>query len=392
MSLSANDLQQKAHALTGIDFDDVEIREALHVLVDSLNSESNLTPEGESAMEKRLVHTLANRLRMERDFINHPQIAEDQDVLNPIFITGLPRSGTTKLQKLLSVSGDFTELPYWMSYNPSLITGDRDEKVDPRIDDTEQYVQWMDRTSPDMKLVHPFYTHEPEEVNPILEQALLNGFYFSAFVDVPSFMGWYVQQDMGKQLHYMRRTLQYLQWQFGIDNTKPWILKNPTFSGAEPLVLNTFPDAKFIVIHRHPSTCIASTISLLAAFHKLYSDVDIKTPTADITSSAGFMLSQGLAATINQSTLNRAALSGGEMIDVSYSDLSKASLTVVEEIYQRIGKPLSDLARSRIDEWENNNRQHKHGVHKYSLAEFGLTDQMIDQAFAEYIAKYSSYF
>jgi Sulfotransferase family len=392
MPLFANDLQQKARALTGIDFDDVEIQEALVRLVDSLNRESNLTPAGEVAMEKRLIHALANRLRMERDFINHPEIADDQQVVSPIFITGLPRSGTTKLQKLLSVSGDFTELPYWMSHNPSLFTGDRNEKVDQRIEDTEHYVQWMDRTSPNMKLVHPFYTHEPEEVNPILEQALLNGFYFSAFVDVPSYMGWYVQQDMGKQLEYLRRTLQYLQWQFDIDNTKPWILKNPTFSGAEPIVLATFPDAKFILIHRHPSTCIASAISLLVAFHKLYSDTDIKAPTADVTSSAGFMLAQGLAATINQSTLNRAMLSGDEMIDVSYADLSKTSMTVVEEIYQRIAKPLSDLARTRIHDWENNNRQHKHGVHKYSLAEFGLTDQMIDEAFSEYIKEYGSYF
>jgi LPS sulfotransferase NodH len=392
MSLSADDLQQKARALTGIDLDDAEIQEALIRLVDSLNRESNLTPAGETAMEKRLIHTLANRLRMERDFINHPEIAEDQHVISPIFITGLPRSGTTKLQKLLSASGDFTELPYWMSYNPSLITGDRNEKPDPRIEDTEQHVQWMDRTSPNMKLVHPFFTNEPEEVNPILEQALLNGFYFSAFVDVPSYMGWYVQQDMGKQLQYLRRTLQYLQWQFDIDTKKPWVLKNPTFSGAEPLVLNAFPDAKFIIIHRHPSTCIASAISLLVAFHKLYSDVDIKSSTDDITSSAGFMLAQGLAATINQSTANRMVLTGGEMIDVSYSDLSKTSLAVVEEIYQRIGKPLYDSARSRINQWEQINRQHKHGVHSYSLAEFGLSDQMIDEAFCEYIGEYSRYF
>jgi Sulfotransferase family len=392
MPLSSSDLQQKARALTGIDFDDVEIQEPLARLVDSLNRESNLTPAGESAMEKRLVHLLANRLRMERDFINHPEIAEEQQVIRPIFIIGLPRSGTTKLQKVLSVSGDFTELPYWMSYNPSLITGDRNEKTDPRIEDTEQYVQWMNRASPGMKLSHPFATHEPEEVNPILEQAFLNGAYFSAFVNVPSFVGWYVQQDMNKPLQYLRRTLQYLQWQFDIDKTKPWILKNPTFSGTEPLVLNTFPDAKFIIIHRHPSICVASTMSLLVAFHKLYSDIDIKSPTSEVTSSAASMMAQGLAALINQSTINRTTLSGNEIIDVSYSDLLKTSVTVIEEIYRRIGKPLSEQARSRINEWELKNRQHRHGVHNYSLAEFGLSDQMIDEAFAEYIRNYGSYF
>jgi Sulfotransferase family len=329
---------------------------------------------------------------MERDFINHPEIAEEQQVIRPIFIIGLPRSGTTKLQKVLSVSGDFTELPYWMSYNPSLITGDRNEKIDARVDDAEQHVQWMGRTSPGMKFVHPFATHEPEEVNPILEQALLNGFYFSAFVDVPSYVGWYVQQDMHKQLQYLRRTLQYLQWQFDIDKSKPWILKNPTFSGAEPLVLNIFPDAKFVIIHRHPSICVASAISLLVSFHKLYSDIDIKSQTNDVTSSAGFMLSQGLAALINQSTINRAALSGNEFIDVSYSNLAKTSITVVEEIYRRIDRPLSALARERINDWEHNNRQHKYGAHQYSLAEFGLSDQMINAGFSDYIKDYGSYF
>jgi hypothetical protein len=99
-------LQLKARELSGVELEDPEVREPLQVLVDSLNHESRLSPNGKEAMEECLVHLLANRLRMERDFLQYPEIAHEK-IIEPVFICGLPRSGTTKLQKLLSVTGDF---------------------------------------------------------------------------------------------------------------------------------------------------------------------------------------------------------------------------------------------------------------------------------------------
>jgi hypothetical protein len=126
MTLSADALLEKARQSSGIEIDDVEAREPLQIVVDSLNRESHLSLSGLDAMEGRLLRLLDNRLRMARDLLSHPEIL-DQKIIAPVFVFGLPRSGTTKLQKLLCSTGDYTALPLWKAHKPSLLTGDRNE-------------------------------------------------------------------------------------------------------------------------------------------------------------------------------------------------------------------------------------------------------------------------
>lgn len=389
MAISTQTLMKNARAMSGLHFDDPEIEEPLRVLVDSLNREAQMTPAGEAAFEKRLTLLLANRLRMERDFRNHPEI-EEQEVVAPIFVIGLPRSGTTKMQKLLSVGGDFTELPFWMAFNPALITGDRHEDVTPRIDEAERYCRWVEQTSPAVKLIHPYATHEPEEVNPLLEQALQT-LWWAGMMEVPSYVGWLLAQDPHQPMRYLRRIFQYLQWQFDIGPDKPWALKNPLFIGMEPVIKNVFPDAVIIMTHRQPSTCIASTVSLQIAFHKLYNDIDINASDIEVQASPGFVIMETLAGAAKQSALNRTTFPDLGIIDVSYSEVTSNSMAVIEGVYGRIGKPLSDEARRRIEEWENGNRQHKHGAHKYSLEQYRLTEAMVTQRFGDYFRDFQRY-
>ena len=390
MTLSAEQLMNRARTATGIEIDDIEVREPLRVLVNSLNTEACLRPSGKQAIEERLVRLLSNRLRMERDFIAHPEIGREK-IVAPLFISGMPRSGTTKMQKLLSVAGDFTELPFWMTFSPSLITGYREENTGERIADTDAYVAWVERNGPKIRQVHPFSTHEPEEVNPILEQAFHN-YYWSAFFDIPSFVAWETTQDPHLQLRYLHRTLQYLQWQFGIDTTRPWVLKNPTFVGMEPVIRNVFPDAKLIMTHRHPSRCVASSISLMAAFHTLHTDAAVASPTIEVTESPGYLLLEGLAAAMKQNANNRSTFPELGIIDIAYTALTTDAISVVEQVYRGIGMPFSDAARARITQWEASHPQHQHGAHTYALADFGLTDTMVEERFSDYLREFAPYF
>src|SRR5689334_6107918 len=112
MAFSVDALLKRAQQISGIGIEDSAAHEPLAVLVASLNDEARLSASGKVQMEARLLRILVNRLRMERDFRAHPEIG-DQRVIEPLFVFGLPRSGTTKLQKLLSATGDFTALPMW---------------------------------------------------------------------------------------------------------------------------------------------------------------------------------------------------------------------------------------------------------------------------------------
>jgi len=383
MTLSADALLEKARQSTGIDIDDVEGREPLQIVVDSLNRESNLSPSGLVAIRGRLLRLLDNRLRMERDVLSHPEIL-DQPIIAPLFVFGLPRSGTTKLQKLLCSTGDYTALPLWKAHNPSLLTGDRNERPDARIQETEEYVRWIEDVSPGIRIVHRFDAHEPEEVNPILEQNFRSA-YLPAFVQVPSYIEWFATQPPQLSLKYLKRVLQYLQWQFGIDGAKPWVLKNPTFLGLEPTLKEVFPDARLLVTHRRPAEIISSAASLIVNFHKLYSD-------ADVRRGAGTMMLEGQSFVIGQHLKNRALPEAPDIIDIGYGELTTAPMAAIEKIYRRIGRPLSERARSNAARWEASNQQHKFGAHRYSLADFYLSNELVDRRFGDYLHQYDAYF
>ena len=109
---SARQLMAKARAATGIDILDSAIEVPLAQLLKSLNAEAQLTEDGARAFEKRLLRVLNNRLRMERDFRNHPEI-NDQKIIRPLIMTGAARTGSTKLAKLFSASGDFLYFTCW---------------------------------------------------------------------------------------------------------------------------------------------------------------------------------------------------------------------------------------------------------------------------------------
>ena len=112
--LEGEDLMSRARELTGIDLIDEEAVEPITRLVNSINEEADLHEIGCAAKQKKLLRILSNRLRMQRDIANHPEIL-DQKINAPIFIHGMPRTGSTKSQKILSKSGDFNWLVLWMT-------------------------------------------------------------------------------------------------------------------------------------------------------------------------------------------------------------------------------------------------------------------------------------
>ena len=126
LQMSADQMLARARELTGIDIIDAEAVEPFRILHAAYNTDACLHEQGAWAIEKKLLRLLSNRLRMQRDFAQHPEIVEIE-ITNPTFVYGQLRSGTTKIQKLLAASGDFHYLPFWQTANPSLRTGDRTE-------------------------------------------------------------------------------------------------------------------------------------------------------------------------------------------------------------------------------------------------------------------------
>ncbi len=357
----------------GVDLDDADVREPLSRLLASLNSESRLHQEGAVAMREKIVRNLANRLRMQRDFAAHPEIAE-QPLQAPLIICGMARTGSTKTQKLLASSGDFNWLPYWQVFNPSLLSGDRRESPQPRIDDCDRFARWFDAASPANKAAHPFSTHEPEEESFILEHSLKSP-VLMGWAPMPGYLTWLLSTEMSAQFTLLRNTLKYLQWQGLARPDRPWVLKSPLYSGLEPLLLAAFPDARLLMTHRTPVQTIPSGLQVLRCFYK---------PFTDAEPDPRFYV-QGQAGAIAQHLTNRAALPSGTFLDLHFRDINHATADVIGRIYEFAGLPLRGEPMQRMQRWTQENPQHRFGRHEYSLEMFGLDEASIRAQFAGYL-------
>jgi hypothetical protein len=374
LALSAEQMLAAARENTGIDIVDAVALPRLTVLLNSLNTESELHAAGAQGMQNKLLRILCNRLRMQRDFARYPEIAH-QKIKEPIFVLGMGRTGSTKTQKLLASSGDFNWLTYWRALNPSLRTGSRSESPQARIDDTEEFVRWFDAASPETKAGHGFETHEPEEESFILDQSLQSP-VFLGWAPIAGYLNWLMTQDMTTQFLYLRDVLKYLQWQGLADENRRWILKSPLYSGMEPLLLKVFPDACLLMTHRSPVVTMPSGLRLLECFYK---------PFTNAKPDVNFYVT-GQAAAMRQHLINRAAMKTDAILDINFRDITFSTGEVIDKIYAFSKVELKPESRRRMLDWNDNNPQHKHGRHVYSLQDYGLTEQGIREQYAEYLA------
>jgi Sulfotransferase family len=380
---SAEQLVEKARQLTGIDLEDAAAKEPLEKLVTSLNTEAMLRPDGARQMGKRILRLLANRLRMERDYRHFSEI-EQQRIIAPIFIPSLPRTGSTKLQKLLCSMEEFTTLTFWMGHCPSLITGDRDEGREPRVAESQEHECWLDDTVPEAKAIHWYQTFEPEEPNPLNGHSLLSH-YFAMFVEVPSYTEWllHFDPDVTKQLAYMKRMLKYLQWQFGISDSKPWVIKNSGFLGHDLSILKVFADARLIMSHRNPVDIIPSAMNLMITFHRLYSDIDIKASmTRSMLEGQAFLISRHLENKIKH---------GLAVLDLGYSEISANGCQSVRKIFDFIGMLFNGEHETIVAAFERSRPKNQFGRHRYSLESFSFTQADVKSAFDRYTRLYAEF-
>ena len=364
MPMSADHMLARAREMTGIDIIDEAAVEPFRILHAAYNSDACLHEQGAIAIEKKLLRLLCNRLRMQRDFVRYPEIAETQ-ITNPVFVYGQLRSGTTKIQKLLAASGDFHYLPFWQTYNPSLLTGSRTESPQPRIEEADAFIRWFDSMSPDAKLGHRFQTFEPEEESLILEHSLVSG-VFIAFNTMSSYMQWLATQNP-------TITVEYLQWQSG--ENKPWVLKSPLWCGLEPFIVDVFPDARLLMTHRTPHKTVPSRCRLLDTFHAPFSD---KPPEYET-------LRMGLAMGMEQHLKNRQSRPDIQILDIPYAEVTGPSEDGATKVYEFCGLPLGEEALQNIRNWEAANPIHKLGAFTYDPADYQLTPDLINRDFAAYL-------
>jgi len=364
----------RARQVSGFAFNDSMVEEGLDRLVRSLQSEAQLSLFGKFAVRRTLQRAAESRFHVERAFAERPEIA-DEEIRNPVFILGAPRSGTTILHALLHLDRDHRAPLSWECLLPYPAPRPSDYEDNTRIDTVRGEFERIFRLVPDFRKKHYMTADSPQEC---LAITALNftSFQFLAQAYLPAYHEWFVHADQVRNLQWHRRLLQFLQ-SGGVRRPR-WLLKSPVHIMRLTALFEVYPDAKVIVTHRDPEFIVPSTASIISSMRSLYSDHEDTTRT-------GHEQLRIWSAYFDQFLRDRQRLGREpQIVDVLFDDFVHNQIGVVESIYARCGWELHPDDRRSMERFLRDEPRGKHGVHEYSLAQIGLTEAEIERDFANY--------
>jgi len=372
-------LLDAARRRTGLDdFGDEAFREPFDRVVRSLDGEAQLNLIGRIAARQDLLRLLSNRLRMIDDGKRHPEML-DGKVRRPIFVTGLPRTGTTLLHGLLAQDPASRAPLTWEMMYPSPPPRARGAGTDRRARLAERQIRWFHRLSPEFRTIHPTGAMLPEECLVIASHAFVS-FQFQTMYDVPSYERWLEQQDLRASYRWHRRFLQQLQWRCPAER---WVLKAPAHLFGFAALFDAYPDAGIVLTHRSPLEVVASLASLTVALRGTFSDaVDPVAVGAEMTGR----WSEALFGALRARDAGR--VPAERVVDVLYPDLMRDPIGVVDRIYRSFSIELTTEAEARMRGFLAANPKDKSGRHRYTLEEFGLDARRETERFADYTRRF----
>jgi Sulfotransferase family len=366
MQLDEKTLLDKACAQTGLDdFGDDSFREALRVLLRSYETEAQLSFVGRICVHGDLVRLLNNRLRLIADRRRHPAIAAEV-IRRPLFITGLPRSGTTFLHALLAQDPAHRAPQVWEVMHPSPPPEQASYATDPRIATTAGQLKWLDFLMPDFKKVHLIGARLPQECIAITSHDF-RSYSFETMSAVHSYRVWHDSQDKRPEYEFHRQFLQHLQWRCP---GQRWVLKAPGHLLALEALLQVYPDAGIVLTHRDPLKVLASCASFTEVLRSAFSDRVDKVSMARQVQQR-WEEGAGLAVKYRQTQGN----SQQQLFDVHYLELLGDPMSIVRRIYTHFDLELTGAAETAMERFLLAHPKNKGGVHRYSLEEFGLNPE-----------------
>jgi len=360
-SLDRDSLFAAASRRTGLrEIGDWAIEEPLARLLDSYQREARLTALGRITARELIVSLLENLQYMQRELESTPRIAEEP-IAAPVFIVGLPRTGTTLLHNLLSQDPENRVPLTWEVMYPARFPSTPDGIARARRL-TASRLGWADRLAPEFRKIHPLAPDLPQECIAITAQVFMS-IQFHTTHDVGSYEDWFERDSQALAYAFHRRLLQHLQARQG---PRRWVLKAPGhLFGLAPL-LAEYPDARVVQTHRDPLRVTASMASHATVLRRAFSDhADPAQIANDWSRRWGDALTRFLAA--------RDRASPSTFLDVTYDEIEERPLDAVRRVYDFLGWRLSPAALQAMQAFLAANPKNKHGVHRYSLAEYGLS-------------------
>jgi hypothetical protein len=355
---------------TGLDdFGDAAFRPRLEALCRSLREQSELSSAGNALAYEQLVGHLVNRLRLESLIDEHPEI-DDVVIERPIIIAGLPRTGTTHLHNLIAADPAMRYLPYWESLEPFPTPG---EDGRARRDRCAAGLDIVNTVMPEFKRMHEMTVDHAHEEIQILGNDLSTMLFETTF-HLPDYAAHYRAEDQTASYAYLKRSLQAMQWLRG--GTR-WVLKSPQHLEQFPVLLNTFPDATFVVTHRDPVEVIQSMATMVSYSARM----NCAHPDPERTSR--YWLSRG-SDLLNGCLAERDTLPADQSIDVTFEDFMADEQGTVATIYALADQPYDERVRDAMARFRVDHPRGRHGGVVYEPRDLGLDPEEIAERLSGY--------
>jgi len=375
-ALDLSVLRREACRRTGLsEFGERWFEQPLQMLLDALNREAQLSAAGHGIHSERIIALLSTRLRIRAALVANPQILELPVSVAGV-IVGLPRSGSTLLHRMLSAASTTNCIYWWETLNPVPLPGETPGEPSARKEAARAAVDHMLTAMPALGSIHPMDPLAPDEEVMLLDLSFISSTPES-IAHVPSYGRWLEACDQTPAYQELRQILQLLTWQDPARSQRRWILKTPHhLTGLRPL-LETFPGSRIIMTHRDPVATTPSWCSLVAT---------LSAPATEHLDPAriGRHWSARLARSLNAFIAARRELGEQHFIDVRYEALTHDAVAESQRVLGELGLPSSADELVRLQGALQRNARERRAPHRYTAAEFGLSDEAITSGFCEY--------
>ena len=358
--LDENSLINAACSATNLsNFGDDSWRQPFQVLIKSIEEEAELNLMGRLMTRNDILIWLKNRLEITDLIIQHPEILEEE-IEAPMFIVGLPRSGTSILFELLWQDPDAGVPLLWEAMIPCPPPEAKSYQCDPRINYVNRIVTQWERVVPEFSTMHEMGGKLPAECGLIMANTFLSD-HCASLQQATTYGMHYSQADLTHVYEYHKVVLQILQWK---NPRKRWLLKAPEHQNNLETLFKIYPDARIVQTHRDPIKSMASATSLLGSLYWMRSDKPFDAGAfEDII--MGEATARRLEAVIDQ-RLSK-TVPEVNIADSRYQDLMDDPISCVYKIYSYFNMELSEQAKKQMQNYLTNKPKGKHGKHDYSI-------------------------
>jgi hypothetical protein len=370
-------LHEAARAATGLaDFGADDYREGLRVLLRSWDEDADLSPVGRVASFELAREALVARLRSEEGWKRHPECL-DLPIRRPLFIVGLPRTGSTALHRLLSCDPGVQGLELWLTRSPKPRPPRAEWLRDPDFAELDRSLRAQFASQPGLRAIHELDAGAPDECWRLNNQSFAST-SFECLARVPGYSRWWAGFDMRAAYRRHRDQLRLLGAR---EPGKRWLCKDASHLFALDALLEAYPDACIVQSHRDPARVIPSVCSLNRAFR-------VGTDRAFDARGHGAEQLEFWASGALRALSVRRNSDPQQFFDLDFREIDADPFAAVERIYAHFGYELAPEARRAMRRHCDANPRGKHGAHAYGAEEFGLEPGRIRERFAEYLAAF----